>query len=754
MYFHPKPRLMKRLLLAVIFVSLFFNVQADKLVFIDYSNQAQLKNYVENPDFTVHHIDQSFVIASIADHFEWQGLVLDETAWQENESYYIIYGSKVELSAHLKAESLAQNSLYQHDNFAVLNINEQVQGQISPLKNDGLVRIQRVTANWPKSTSFSSNRNFDADPFVVGLLADVTGSNITATVQHLENYGTRDAYTSTSVEAQNWIKQQYENLGLEVVLQDFSMPGGSASDNVIATLTGTKYPDEYIITGAHYDSYSNSSAAPGADDNASGTAGVLEIARILSQYTFDRTIIFCAFSGEEYGLYGSAAYAQAAAQQGMDIHGYFNLDMIGYLQPGSYIHTDLIYPPSAQELADFYIGVSQVYLPDFPIEQGMLVGGDSDHTSFNNNGFMGIFPFEDSDNYSPYIHTSNDLIGPSYNNEAQAVVFTQASLAAIATMANLLNPPRNLVAMPGDAKVNLEWSPLVDAAYFRIYKDEELIDSTELNTYLDENVQNHILYTYYTTAIYEESGEESFPSNTVSATPAPPIALPLFIDFENGLPYWELTGNWGLTTTEYYSSSHSLTESPLGNYPNSVETTAMLNALDMSNMTAANLSFWTKFELETNYDFMYLEITTNGTSWTKLETFTGNQNSWTQKFYNLEDYLGLSYVQLRFRFKSDGYVSKQGMFIDDIEITSTYVGLVEGTAEITLYPNPGSGLITLDNLPTDYSYFSVFDALGKKVIDSAIPHSRIINIERLEPGHYLLRIRSENKVITKKIVLN
>ena len=744
---------MKRLILAVLLISLFFNVHADKLVLIDYSNHIQLKTYLENPDFNVHHISQSFLIASIADHLDWDGVALDESAWQENESYYIIYGNKAELSAHLNVENTVISTLYQNDNFAILNLNEQITAQISPLKNDGLVRIQRVTANWPKSLGLSQNRSFDPDPFVVGLLEEVQASNITATVQHLENYGTRDAYTSTSVEAQNWIKQEFENLGLEVILQDFSMPGGSASDNVIATLTGTKYPDEYIITGGHYDSYSNSSAAPGADDNASGTAGVLEIARILSQYSFDRTIIFCAFSGEEYGLYGSAAYAQAAAQQGMDIHGYFNLDMIAYLQPGSYIHTDLIYPPSAQELADFYTEVSQVYLPDFLIEAGMLTGGDSDHTSFNNNGFMGIFPFEDSDNYSPYIHTANDLIGSSYNNEEQAGVFTQASLAAIATMANLLNPPRNLVAMPGDTKVNLQWSPLVDAAYFRIYKNDMLIDSTEEISYLDENVENQVLYNYFITAIYEESGEESYPSNTVSATPAPPIALPLFVDFENGLPYWELTGDWGLSTVDFYSSNHSLTESPTGEYANSIETTATLNALDMSNMTASNLSFWTKYELETNYDYMYLELTTNGTNWTTLETFNGNQNNWTQKFYSLEEYLGLSYMQLRFRFKSDSYVTEQGMFIDDIEITSTYVGLGEKIDEITIYPNPGIGLIKLDNLSTEYKHYSVFNVLGEKVAEGTIPLDRIIRIDALKRGNYLLSIRSENQVISKKIIL-
>lgn len=744
---------MNRLLLAAIFFGLLISVRADKLVLIDYSNQIQLKNYIENPDFTVHHIGQSFVIASVANNYDWQGLVLDETAWNDNESYYIIYGNKAELTAHLNVEDLTQSAIYLHDNFAVLNINKQFQEKLSPLKNDGLVRIQPVKASWPKSVNLSRSRSFDPDPFVVGLLEEVQASNITSTVQHLENYGTRDAYTSSSIEAQNWIKQEFENLGLEVELQNFNMPGGSASDNVIATLTGTKYPDEYIVTGGHYDSYSNSSAAPGADDNASGTAGVMEIARILSQYTFDRTIIFCAFSGEEYGLYGSAAYAQAAAQQGMDIHGYFNLDMIAYLQPGSYIHTDLIYPPSAQELADFYTEVSQVYLPDFSIEAGMLTGGDSDHTSFNNNGFMGIFPFEDSDNYSPYIHTANDLVGNSYNNEEQAAVFTQASLAAIATMANRLNPPRNLAAIPGDSKVNLQWSPLVDAAYFRIYKDDILVDSTEETAYLDENVENQILYHYYITAIYEESGEESYPSNTASVTPAQPIALPLFVDFENGLPYWELTGDWGLTTADFHSSSHSLTESPQGEYPNSIETTATLNALDMSNMTEANLSFWTKYELETNYDYMYLELTTNGTNWINLETFNGNQNSWTQKFYSLNDYLGLSYVQLRFRFVSDNYVTEQGMFIDDIEITSTYVGLGENTDEVTIYPNPGNGLLQLDNLPADYKSYSVFDVLGEKIAEGSIPLDRIIRLDGFEGGNYLLRIVSDNKVISKKIIL-
>ncbi len=78
----------------------------------------------------------------------------------------------------------------------------------------------------------------------------------------------------------------------------------------IATLTGTKYPDEFIVLGGHFDSLTWVALEPRADDNASGTSGVIEIARILSQYEFDRAVIFCAFSGKEYGLHGSEAYAE------------------------------------------------------------------------------------------------------------------------------------------------------------------------------------------------------------------------------------------------------------------------------------------------------------------------------------------------------------------------------------------------------------------------------------------------------------
>ena len=126
-------------------------------------------------------------------------------------------------------------------------------------------------------------------------------------LQHLQDFGTRNAYSSQGVEAQNWIKKQYEDMGYEVSLFDFTMPNGPASDDVIAKKTGTKYPNEYVILGGHYDQYSYSGNAPGADDDGTGSCGVLEAARVMAGFDTDRTVLFCAWSGEEYGLYGSEA---------------------------------------------------------------------------------------------------------------------------------------------------------------------------------------------------------------------------------------------------------------------------------------------------------------------------------------------------------------------------------------------------------------------------------------------------------------
>ena len=120
----------------------------------------------------------------------------------------------------------------------------------------------------------------------------------------------------------------------------------------------------------------------------------------MTQYEFEYSIIYCAYGCEEMGLFGSEAYASRCQQQSMDIIGYFNNDMNGYLY-GDQIHIDCIYPNTVEPIGTYYMNIGSVYYPELPIRHVNFNEGDSDHTSFNNHGYMGIYPFEDYQNYSP-----------------------------------------------------------------------------------------------------------------------------------------------------------------------------------------------------------------------------------------------------------------------------------------------------------------------------------------------------------------
>jgi len=699
-------------LLFVLAISFFNSSNAEQLYLIKTTGISHQRSLSTNPAFRIHLFQDNWVIASgEAEPKEPHHFLMNEP-WSSGKSIYVVYVPETQAADYFVQRPEAE-ILYQESSFVIVAADELTFGQLQPFKSDGMVRIMSHEARLQKENSLSFNRKDNPDPWIQTLLDQVSATNITASVQHLQNYGTRNAYKAQSVVAQNWIKDQFQSYGLSVEVMDFNMPSGSASDNVIATLTGTKYPEEYIVLGGHYDSYTGGSAEPGADDNASGTAGVLEIARIMSQQSFDRSIIFCAFSGEEYGLYGSAAYASRAAQLGMDIHGYFNLDMIGYLKPGNTaIKSTLIFPSGAQELATFYTEVASTYLPDFVVTTGSLSGGDSDHTSFNNNGFMGIFPFEAVPDYSPYIHTSNDIVGPSYNNEAQAAVFTKASLAAAATLANRLNPPRGLAALAGDQVVELNWTALPDAASFNIYRNGILISNLNSNQYSDFDVVNGTPYTYYITAIYADSNLESYPSNSVTVTPMPPMSLPFVTNFENGAPYFEFFGGWGLSTTQSYSPNHSITESPTGEYQDDTESFAYLRPFNLNTgFTSAEISFWTKYVLETNYDYMYLEVSTNGTNWVQLAQFNGSQSAWQKKTYNLNSYLGQNYIQFRFRFTSDMSVTEDGMYIDDFQI-ATEGGFFTQSSNFL----PGWNTLSSHVIPSSASLEDIFSAIESNLV--------------------------------------
>ncbi|HQW81118.1 MAG TPA: M28 family metallopeptidase [Pseudomonadota bacterium] len=157
------------------------------------------------------------------------------------------------------------------------------------------------------------------------------------TLSTLASYD-RSSYGAGIDQARNWLIGEFSTLGLQVTTQTFTI-GGTATqvENVIARLPGSHYPDDLVIVGGHYDSRQQNihdpNQTPGAEDNASGCAGVLEAARVFSQFPPQRTMIFVCFAGEEQGLYGGDAYAHSLQSDDGTITNVelaVIMDMIGY----------------------------------------------------------------------------------------------------------------------------------------------------------------------------------------------------------------------------------------------------------------------------------------------------------------------------------------------------------------------------------------------------------------------------------------
>ncbi|MHC4947074.1 MAG: M28 family metallopeptidase [Planctomycetota bacterium] len=195
------------------------------------------------------------------------------------------------------------------------------------------------------------------------------------------------------------IHDTFESFGLTVTYHPF-LYASTTYYNVVAVKQGTTYPDDIYIVGAHYDSVNN----PGADDNGSGTAGVMELARVLSQYDFESTIIFIAFDREEQGLVGSDAYA--TEHSGDNILGMISMDMIAYDAGAESVDiygrtaSNGVKNTLAQAVLDWGQGLDVV-------THGSLDA--SDHAPFEWQGFQACIIIEDWGN--PYYHTQNDYVG-------------------------------------------------------------------------------------------------------------------------------------------------------------------------------------------------------------------------------------------------------------------------------------------------------------------------------------------------------
>ena len=209
--------------------------------------------------------------------------------------------------------------------------------------------------------------------------------------------------------AADFIFQTLTRFGLPTYNQNYTVVGR----NVYAVQTGTDYPDQKFIICAHYDALPIQSPAPGADDNASGTAAVLEAARILSQIQTPYTIVYALWDEEETGHFGSNYYAQQTSQSGDDILGVINVDMLGWDGNDDgliNIHSSPI--AHSVELATLIKDLNNYYQIGLLPHVYSVVKSISDHNSFWNKGYSAVLLIEAyfGGDVSPFYHTSNDKI--------------------------------------------------------------------------------------------------------------------------------------------------------------------------------------------------------------------------------------------------------------------------------------------------------------------------------------------------------
>lgn len=319
-------------------------------------------------------------------------------------------------------------------------------GAASPGQHIGMTRIVRQA--WKPAPPFTYRgvspagaalARAGADARVQVLVDQVSSANLQTDVTSLSNIFSRRADTSGADTARDMIHGWFTADGYSPYLQNFS---STYSENVVAEITGAVYPNEWVVIGAHYDSINGSSSnpAPGADDNASGTAAVVEIARILqSAGPFERSLRFVTFSGEEFGLYGSAGSAQASASAGETIVAMLNTDMNAYRAASDPRTMDFVTDNASGALTAFCQAAGAQYVTGWASNAGGLSGGSSDHASFTAQGFPAVFFFEDIGSYSPYIHSSNDVVGTSANDWTLAGMITKGVIAAAVLKAELVD---------------------------------------------------------------------------------------------------------------------------------------------------------------------------------------------------------------------------------------------------------------------------------------------------------------------------
>lgn len=290
----------------------------------------------------------------------------------------------------------------------------------------------------PMIRSDNQSPKFMQDPIIEEIVDLVEPDSILGFVQRLQDFVSRYSTYDSCFAAADYIASKFIDYGCDsVYLQHHTTRHAS---NVIGVKRGVIYPDSiYAVVCGHFDATSDQAPpiAPGADDNGSGTSSVIEAARVMKDYLFEYSVRYIAFSGEEFGLYGSQYYAALARSQGDSILGVLNADMIGYVDalPESVEVIGKISNPACGPFVDFFIAVADTYTTLLTRKRMTNNWLPSDNQSFLEQGYIAILNIEDYWPNNPHYHLASDTIGAGYNNNDFCTEVTKAQVAALSIMA-------------------------------------------------------------------------------------------------------------------------------------------------------------------------------------------------------------------------------------------------------------------------------------------------------------------------------
>lgn len=371
--------------------------------------------------------------------------------------------------------------------------------------------------------AIASLTHAQTNPNIYEIIDAVSAERLEQDVQQLVDFGTRNTFSDTISSsrgigaARRWVKKEFEAISaacgncLEVFYQKKMVttdmgnrvPFDTYVVNVVAIQRGKKYPNSYIMMSGDIDSRASDTMnyeidAPGANDNATGVAGALEAARVLSKYQFEHSIVYIGLSGEEQGLFGGQFLAEYAKENNWELIGIFNNDMIGNIEGVdgvidnrsfrifSEAHNPLeterdrtmkrFYggevDGASRQLARYVHKTTKTYMPEMNPQMVYRLdrfGRGGHHKPFNDVGYPGIRIMESHENYNRQHQDIRTENGIEYGDVIEYVNFEYVKKLTAVNAINMASlawaPPAPEVVKIGgvvEASVKLEWTEVED----------------------------------------------------------------------------------------------------------------------------------------------------------------------------------------------------------------------------------------------------------------------------------------------------